>query len=96
MGFEAVVQFNHEGVGEHGTDGLLILYDVLLLIVTDHPLQHDLHRVELAVSQTTHQVDLAETTYCQTFADFVFLQPTLTHVLQTVESCLFGEGALSD
>lgn len=96
MGFEAVVEFDDEGVGEHGADGLLVLDDVLLLVLADELLQHDLHGVELAVAQTLDQVHLAETPDGQALADFVLFQSALAHVLQTVEPRLPLQHSLPD
>ena len=60
VGLEAVVESDHEGVVKLRADVLLVLHDVLLLIFADELFEHDLHGVELPVSQAAHQVDLAE------------------------------------
>ena len=49
MGFEAVPESHDEGVVEPRANTLLVLYDVFLVVLTNKPLQHHLHRVELSV-----------------------------------------------
>lgn len=73
MSLETVVQFNYKWVVQHRHYRLLVLNYVLLLVLADESFQHHLHRVELPVSETSHQVNLAKTTDCETLADLVLL-----------------------
>jgi hypothetical protein len=66
------------------------------LVLADESLQHDLHGVELAIAETAHEVDLAEAPNGQTFADFVFFEPSLSQIFQAVERGLLSQHALAD
>lgn len=81
---------------EHGANRLLVLNDVLLLIIADESLQHNLHRIKLSIPKASDQVDLAESSNGQTLANFILFEPTISHVFQAVKGCLFGEYALPD
>lgn len=96
VGLEAVVQLHDEGVVEHGHDGLLVLDDVFLLVLADEAFEHDLHGVELSISETANEVDFAKAPDGEALAYFVSFEPALGEVLQAVEGGLAGEESLSD
>ena len=96
MSFEAVVEFNDEGMVEHCHNRLLVLDDIFFLIFADEAFQHYFHGIELPISQTPYQIDLAEASNGQTLADFISLETALSDVLQTVEGCFSREDALTD
>jgi hypothetical protein len=96
MRLETVVEFDDERVVQHAADVLLVLDYTLLLVLVYETLQHHLHRVEVTVTQTAHQVDLAESADCETLADLVTLQPALGGVLETVEGSPPIEHALTN
>lgn len=96
MRFEAVIELHNEGMIQHSAYRFLVFYDILFLVVADEPLQHHLHRVELPIAETPHQVDLAETSNRQTLANLILFEPSIGDILKAVEGGFLGEDALSD
>lgn len=88
MRFEAVVELDHKRMIELRTDVLFVLNNVLLLVLADELFQHHLHRVELSVLQTAHQVNLAESSDSQALADLILLQPSFSHEFYAVKAHL--------
>jgi len=81
---------------QHRTYLFLVFYYVFFLILADESFKHDLHGVKLSIPQTSHEIDFAKSSNSQTLTDLVLLQPSFCNVLQTVETRLPIEYALSD
>lgn len=90
-----MIELDDEGVIKHRHDSLLVFYDILLLILADKALKHDLHGVELPVPQAANEIHLTKTANRQAFAYFVLFQAALRDVLETVEGSFPGEDALT-
>ena len=76
-----MIHLHDEGVVQHLHDRLLVLNDVFFLVIADEAFEHDFHGVELAVSETADQVDLAEASNGEAFADLVAFEFAFGHVL---------------
>lgn len=92
-----MVEPDYEGMIELRADIFFVLDQVLLLVLANELLQHHLHGVELTISETADQVDLAESTDGQALEDLIFLQSSLSDKLDAIERHFFGlESAFSD
>ena len=80
MGFEAMVEFDDEGMVQHRHYSFLILYDILFLVFAYESFQHHLHGVELPISETSHQVDLTKPSDGEAFADFISFESAFWEV----------------
>lgn len=80
---KAVVEFHNKGMFDLLTNFLFIENNGLFLIIKDELLGHNLHRIELPIPQTPHQIHLTKPPNRQTLQNLIFLQRPIPLMFQT-------------